>query len=505
MPTPKVKSVYSKQLKAIVDRAHCLRTLMRKDEWPGLYELLGKFSTFAQGYIGLLSACPDEITESRVALKTGIEQLLHEWNILSRACEQRYGAGQEEGPRGFRYNLCEAEKRLQGYCDRWHPLQASEGYLRLHDPVVYFEKLYGISRALCAPDIPVVSIPLTDYNAPDRWQALAHELGHHIYWNALEIKAANKLHADLRDAIAKALKQQKAGRQRMRIWDTWLEEIFADTCGTLLAGADFAESAQNLAWNETDQVSDLGKDDREHPCAYVRPRIAIEVLREIANRSTVAPMKAVLLGDGADSRGIVGRLEERWDQCCRRVEGLKRHQIPMTLQDLKVDIPVVVRAILDTPIWPSEKTLWDLVDWYGQGQADYDARKLKSLRRRIAGDLEPLPVALRDLTKVTLPEIDSSMLSPAVLPLWTYLNDQAQKSIREGKFKRKQKSAVVWSLLLELQMVETRYWLNLPIPYLLHPHNWVKYGHVLPIHPGHLKGHRSGVVPINVLHPPENG
>ena len=498
MPTPRVKPVYSKQLKAMLDRAQYLRTLMSKDEWPGLYELLGKFSTFAQGYIGLLKACPDEITESRVALKTGIERLLQEWNILSRACEQRYGAEQEKDPKGFRHNLREAEKRLQGYCDRWHPLQASEGYSQLRDPVVYFEKLYGISRALCAPNIPVVSIPLTDYNAPDRWQALAHELGHHIYWNALEIKAADKLHADLRDAIAKALKKQKASRQRMRIWDAWLEEIFADTCGTLLAGFDFAESAQNLAWNETDQVSDLSKDDGEHPCAYVRPRIAIEVLHEIANRSTGSLLKATLLGDGADGKGIVGRLEERWDQCCQQAEELKRHKTNVTMRDLKVDVPVVVRAILDTPIWPGEKTLWDLVDWYGQGQADYDARKLKSLRRRIASDLEPPPAVLRDLSKVTLPEIDSSRLSPAVLPLWTYLNDQAQESIREGKFKRKQKSAVVWSLLMELQMVETQYWsfpFNLP-----DPHGWVN-GHLFPAHPGHLRGHRSAAETSFTINP----
>jgi hypothetical protein len=488
MPTLKVKPVYNKQLKAMVDRAQYLRTLMSKDKWPGLYELLGKFSTFAQGYIGLLEACPDEISESRVALKTGIERLLQEWNVLSRACEQRYGAAQEKGSKGFRHNLCEAEKRLQGYCDRWHPLQASEGYSQLRHPVVYFEKLYGISRALCAPNIPVVSIPLTDYNAPDRWQALAHELGHHIYWNALEIKAADKLHADLRDAVAVALKQQKAGRQRMRIWDTWLEETFADTSGTLLAGPDFAESAQNLAWNETDQVSELSKDDGEHPCAYVRPRIAFEVLREIAKRSTVTPMKAALLGKGADNDGIIGRLEERWDQCCQQAEELERDKTNVTMRDLKVDVPVVVRAILDTAIWPGEKTLWDLVDWYGHGQADYDAHKLKSLRRKIASDLEPPSAVLPDLSKVTLPEIDSSRLSPTVLPLWTYLNDQAQESIREGKFKRRQKSAMVWSLLLELQTVETRYW-NFPFN-LPDPHGWVN-GHWFPAHRGHLRGHRS--------------
>ncbi|MBK9094427.1 MAG: hypothetical protein IPM84_17010 [Anaerolineae bacterium] len=158
--------------------------LFKKVDQDGLETLIGKFKDFAIEYATTLDNA-NQSGQLSFLLRSGIERLLQEWNILSRACEQRRETNpkymkSEDRQESTRYYLEQADAMLASYCARWKSPD-DPVYVPLQTPVVYFEKLYRISRALFAPDIPVISIPLSDYDAPDRWQALAHEIGHHIF------------------------------------------------------------------------------------------------------------------------------------------------------------------------------------------------------------------------------------------------------------------------------------------------------------------------------------
>src|SRR6185295_4623395 len=91
---------------------------------------------------------------------------------------------------------------------------------------------------------------------PTQWNALGHEIGHHIYWNAFEPDYQKQIQAHLQRTVLKAIANQLpavlppdfVGWGGLAFtWLNWLEESFADICGAILAGPAFAQSAMALA------------------------------------------------------------------------------------------------------------------------------------------------------------------------------------------------------------------------------------------------------------------
>lgn len=386
---------------------------------PGLQELIQSFQSFANEYVAELERA-NQSGRFSFLLRSGIERLLQEWSILSRACEQRAetdprymkAADRQQSVRRF---LAEADALLADYCGRWRPPANDPAYARLKTPVVYFEKLYRISRALFAPDIPVVSVPLSDYDAPDRWQALAHEMGHHVFWNAVALTEFNGLQSRLRQAVAKAVLARLGVAayddahpvedkllKRIDVWAHWLEEVFADICGVLFAGPAFAHSAQDLAAASVNTPDDLiGTSDQEHPSLYLRPLISLQVVRHLAQNHPDARYRQALLdwaGAGetettrrapgfddflkavqsaewprgkrmpADVR-VMGDFslsgDVRWDLFSSQAAAKVHPAAQATLAELAADVPLVVETVLTAPVWPGGKSLWDLVEPYG--------------------------------------------------------------------------------------------------------------------------------------------
>ena len=407
--------------------------LIANVDQAGLQALIRGFQAFAVDYATLLDGA-NQSGQLSFLLRSGIERLLQEWNILSRACEQRSEpnpkymrvADRQQSTRNY---LDMADKQLDGYCQRWRPPADNPAYTSLQTPVAYFEKLYRISRALFNPEIPVVSIPLSDYDAPGRWQALAHEMGHHVFWNAVILDEFSPLQARLRQAVGEAIlkrlgvandghMESKPLLKRIDLWGHWLEEVFADVCGVLFAGPAFAHSAQELAAASVNTLDDLvGADDQKHPSLYLRPLIALHTIRTmaqelVARQSDAGYAQALLAWAGAGEietqrrapgyedylktiqsaaqasgkripadltvvRGAIMTGLERWQRFTAPAGGLKLLTVDVPLPELAADVPVVVQALLTAPVWPGDQRLCDLVDFYGLRPQDRDLAELK--------------------------------------------------------------------------------------------------------------------------------
>lgn len=463
---------FQRKLEAMTSQADHWHSIIDKEEWPGLSKLLEEFSAFSTDYISLLDKIPESIARRPFVLNMGIKRLLQEWSILSRACEQRFEPEGVTGKNGFQQNLREAGKLVANYCNRWHHGKpVKEPYLELREPIVYFEKLYGISRAIYAPEIPVVSIPLTDYNPePDyndetRWQALAHELGHHIYWNGVDLKTSKVVHERLHDVIADALSaspppsDSKAldrarlwwarlwGRRadRVRLWGRRLEEICADIFGILLAGPAYAVSAQDMAADRIGKIADLTIDDQEHPCPYLRPLIALQVLREIASHSsTFTSLKTAV----TEEKGMIERLEDRWMKFCQGASGLAHAETGLTMEDMAADIPSIVQAILYKPVWPHGKSLWDLIEFYGKEPE----KEVEALART---ELTPL-AQISDIEPSDIEEYPPADIaqSSSFKRIWEDLKDR----VDDAELEERLKPLFFWPLLLGMDLSEAKWY-----------------------------------------------
>ena len=318
-------------------------------EWNGLISLLNEFSNFVPKYQSLLGKVPSSVNPGFLR-NQGPQRLLESFSIISRACEQRRGKVTNDSMPTY---LAQAEDILESYCERWNPyIKGEDRYEKLETPVAYFDKLFGITRALYVPKIPIISIPLTDYNQPDHWQALAHEFGHHIYWNALvSINDVDDVHKNLIFAIQKQITTESAG-----IWSDWLEEVFADICGTLFAGPSYVISCQDLAAEQAKTLNDFLADDGEHPSLYIRPLITGRVLEEIIAQT-----------GNAELQSLNDIITIRWRGFnSSMLSQLKDDTVKNKLITLTAEVPAVVSAILHEPCWPISKTLLELVDYYGK-------------------------------------------------------------------------------------------------------------------------------------------
>jgi hypothetical protein len=327
-----------------------------------------------------LESAPLEI--QKFAMNKGVENLTQGFSIISRACEQRRG---QVTLASFQKYLAQAEDILEGYCKRWlKDEEIASPYLTLKTPVVYFEKIFGINRSLYAPQIPVISIPLFLYSRPNQWLALAHEMGHHIYWNSLDsYEETIRFQSDLISAVGEA-----AAKQAQDIWASWTEELFADICGTLFAGPSYAISCQDTAIAQARRPADLAENDDEHPAPYLRPLIAIQVLRELA---------------GGKPDDLIEKIKDRWmkyskgveDETCWYTHPHPNEEPPrLTLKELAADIPAVVHKILYEKIWFGEKNL----------QALIEPPKVSPIEIKELGDLnladEVNPIFIKDITRI---------------------------------------------------------------------------------------------------------
>ena len=410
---------------------------VQQSKWAGLITLLEEFSKFAADYKELLNQAP--IANQRFIMNRGAQHLLQNFNVLSRASEQRRGRNTADSLHNF---LFQAETKLEEYCSQWQPSNGAfvSSYIILKTPVVYFEKLYGITRAIYAPEIPVISIPLTEYNNPDRWQALAHETGHHIYWNALRsLEEVESLHIEMYKAIKDAI---RPGSDSVDLWGSWLEEIFADICGTLLDGPRYLVSSQEFAIEQTKKTEDLAKNDNEHPSLYLRPRIVAEVMQEIAGHIKDETLQSVLM-----------TLVQRWKDFSLAADSLECKGTSHTLESLAAEVRPLVHAILYSPVWPGQRKLLDLIRFYGKDAFDEaDRQALQYLQFPQLVSPQHSPQSERQLLLAPYPIAGPSdeLIPDSLKEVWSFL----KKRVDVSKLSDSEKALEHWNTLLALSLDE---------------------------------------------------
>jgi hypothetical protein len=142
----------------------------------------------------------------------------------------------------------------------------------------YFQKFAEI-RVIPYASVALIGLPITCIpdNDGDRvardFLATPHEIGHYVYWHA-------KIGSGKGTPLYQHLINQVVARG-VTVAREWLEEIFADVYGCLVAGPVIAQSFQDLQmWV---RQKNFYKDDGEHPTPYIRPDIYTKVLHEKIN------------------------------------------------------------------------------------------------------------------------------------------------------------------------------------------------------------------------------
>jgi hypothetical protein len=246
---------------------------------------------FAEGQVGYFTSgsipwgdYPEYPPE--YAFKVTLDQIAYDLEVIRRAAGQRI-----LGSRAMTTALRIADKlaweALNPVVDRVeNPVEGEEKLLPHGTTVItYFDKSANI-RVIPYARVALVGIPFTC--APVRhnlsgispadvtilaqdYLAIPHEVGHYVYRHSRKVQ--KKILVDLYDKI----KEEK--RKRALCFFRWVEEIFADVYGCLIAGPWIALDFQDLQL--TASKDRFVKDDREHPVPALRPYIYTRVLEKM--------------------------------------------------------------------------------------------------------------------------------------------------------------------------------------------------------------------------------
>lgn len=144
-----------------------------------------------------------------------------------------------------------------------------------NDILVYFNKTTKINR-FPYTDKALIGIPYRvlsqDQNDLKTWMPIAHELGHHIYWNMSSYIDLPEYKENFEKGILNILKDDHGLTEEVqRVIKPWMEEIFADAIGLRISGTMdgerkiFLESSKELILRKTDSdKTNLSLDDGEH-------------------------------------------------------------------------------------------------------------------------------------------------------------------------------------------------------------------------------------------------
>ncbi len=164
-------------------------------------------------------------------------------------------------------------------------------------PFVYFQQDTSV-RIMPYANALLIGVPYSAMSHYPDLLSIPHEVGHHVFQKG-------KLKSEPIDLI---LKKYFTNRP---LWiQNWLEEIFADLYGFLVAGPIVALSAQDIMLDNLPQ--DLLEDDGIHPVGTLRPFVYIKIL-ELIKTEQVGKEKQ------GEYQGLIDALEDRWDEKRRQI------------------------------------------------------------------------------------------------------------------------------------------------------------------------------------------
>ena len=220
--------------------------------------------------------------------------------------------------------------------------------------VTYLHKTYDITR-FAFSQMPIIGAPFSALHLPESWLSIPHEAGHYIFWNGTATMGEfARFYAALEEAVIGALsetlgRRTEAGHFRRtgeiyRSWSTWLNEIFADIYGTLIAGPAIGWSMQRLLRSRLNR-RDLFHihDDPDHPDPYIRPFIHSVTLRRMAELTEPGEFAEQL-------RTAADELDASWRESWSEGDPAAQLYTPdgwgSMDELLKEDMPAVIRALM---------------------------------------------------------------------------------------------------------------------------------------------------------------
>ncbi|WP_420627184.1 hypothetical protein [Candidatus Leptofilum sp.] len=201
-------------------------------------------------------------------IRTLLDQSYFDLSVIQRAFQQR-----EQGS--------DEEKSTLQIAD-WFAkdaLQFAEG--KLIDPTVpitYFQKSASV-RVIPYANAALIGIPFSCTTWDADYLAIAHEVGHHVYWHGRidGVPIPNYLALEFRGYPKWLLK--------------WMEEIFSDVYGTIIAGPVIALRFQDMLLSQL--PTHFVYDDGAHPIPLLRSWIYIYALEQLDNLIPDAVIKGL--------------------------------------------------------------------------------------------------------------------------------------------------------------------------------------------------------------------
>ncbi len=211
------------------------------------------FYYFYEGFNPGGALSPSRLYPPKHVLSTVLYQIADDLDIYRRAAADEFVANNR-----VTYATLRKADRLA-----LEALKPAAG-LGLDNPktIAYFQRSAAVRVIPYDRDaMAVIGIPFTCAALPQDFLAIPHEAGHFVFWNG-----------KVKETPLWILLRQAVWRSDVPRWIMpWLEEIFADVYGGLVAGPSIALNFQDLQLTES--AERFIQDDGAHPAPAVRPDV----------------------------------------------------------------------------------------------------------------------------------------------------------------------------------------------------------------------------------------
>lgn len=167
-------------------------------------------------------------------------------------------------------------------------LEMFSSYLPLRDsnptPVIPFFRPSANIRIAPYIENPVIGLPLDAMTYPPAMMAIAHEIGHYLYWRGRISSEDPNTNQLVQKSIWKEI-EDNSGRFPPDITH-WIEEVFSDLIGILIGGPIAAFSFQNLLLTARPDI--FISDNGRHPIPAIRGFLHEHIVRKILRRENAA-------------------------------------------------------------------------------------------------------------------------------------------------------------------------------------------------------------------------
>jgi len=229
----------------------------------------------------------------RTAAETALSQALAmeiEFATIADRFENYRDAISQRGLEPWARTLAALDKvATDCYCPmmrRAQELGLVDEILRATAPLCYLQGGYSPTSWMRKQDArwrgpfpsPLLFVPADRVGTPWSWLLLPHEIGHQA---ALTLSGnGQSLDQEWRSALFQLAFQATGNTRVANLWKQWAPEIFADTCGVLVAGPSFISALQETLAFPRETMQDIDVQDL-HPPHSLRLFIGTALLRTI--------------------------------------------------------------------------------------------------------------------------------------------------------------------------------------------------------------------------------